>query len=82
MPNLVLRIKANVRKLYHLFHPSVLKTCQLLMGVTVLEPNSIWNTIHAIHMTGRLVYFYFDRPRIPGVSPDGERRRPEYCGQE
>ena len=55
--------KANVRRLYQFIHPSVLKTCQLVMGVTVLEPNSIWNTMPCHTHDRRMeAYFYFDVP--------------------
>ena len=30
--------KANVRTIYQFIHPNVLKSCQLVMGMTVLEP--------------------------------------------
>ena len=51
----------NVRTIYKFLHPSVLPTCQLSMGMTVLEPGSLWNTMPChTHERRMEVYLYFD----------------------
>ncbi len=54
---------SNKRVINQFIHPSVLKTCQLSMGMTVLDKGSVWNTMPAhTHERRMEVYFYFEVP--------------------
>ncbi len=52
---------SNQRTIYKYIHPEGVKSCQLVMGVTLLELNNMWNTmpVHT-HVRRMEVYFYFD----------------------
>lgn len=54
---------ANKRVINQFIHPDVLPTCQLSMGLTVLEEGSVWNTmpVHT-HERRMEIYTYFDIP--------------------
>ena len=54
---------SNRRVINQFIHPDVLKTCQLSMGMTVLESGSVWNTMPAHTHERRVeVYMYFEVP--------------------
>ena len=54
---------SNKRVIHQFIHPDVLQTCQLSMGMTVLEPGSVWNTMPAhTHERRMEIYMYFEVP--------------------
>ena len=53
----------NKRTINQFIHPDVLKTCQLSMGMTELEPGSNWNTMPShTHERRMEIYTYFELP--------------------
>ncbi len=58
----------NKRTINQFIHPAVLKTCQLTMGMTALEPGSNWNTMPShTHERRMEIYTYFEIPEGQAV---------------
>ena len=54
---------SNARKINKLIVNQLLETCQIQMGLTELQPGSVWNTMPAHTHSRRMeAYYYFDVP--------------------
>lgn len=77
---------SNKRVINQFIHPDVLKTCQLSMGMTVLDLGSVWNTMPAhTHERRMEVYFYFEVPEgnvVFHMMGEGQETRHIVMGNE
>lgn len=55
--------RANMRTIYKFIHLEGIRSCQLVMGMTMLKTGNMWNTMPCHYHDRRMeVYYYFDLP--------------------
>ncbi|MBF0197554.1 MAG: 5-dehydro-4-deoxy-D-glucuronate isomerase [Planctomycetes bacterium] len=77
---------ANERTIYQYIHEKGIKSCQLVMGFTALEPGSVWNTMPChTHERRTEVYMYFNveaDSRVFHMMGSGDETRHIVLGNE